>query len=228
MVIFFHYLTVVFARSGYCYNFTQASDLVRCVCKSIIGSMVEYSGIRVLQLCNIRLVRFSPYLKGNSSFQYLIDPSYQFAQSLSQRALRAPVVTRITDLHAEYYMLEIMMGFDCTTYRSSEEGQDVVHGTYSPMGKIPNLRTEAMRLRKRKNRDDKAAVKVAITIPEKKYASARKDLNIVKDNIEDYYSDISSGDDLEDPGEGTSAMARVSEVQYVPMCLLYQLMLRKS
>lgn len=108
------------------------------------------------------------------------------------------------------------MGFDCTTYRSSEEGQDVVHGTYSPMGKIPNLRTEAMRLRKRKKRDDKAAVKVSYTIPEKKHATARKDLNIVKDNIEDYYSDVSSVDNLEDPDEGTSAMARASEVQYVP------------
>lgn len=214
-VSFFLFL-VVFARSGYCYNFTQASDLVRCVCKAIIGSMVEYSGVRVLQLFNVRLVKFSPYLSGNSSFKYLVDPSYQFAQSVSQRALRAPLVIKITDLHAEYYMLDIMMGFDCTTYRSSEERQDVVRGTYFPMGKIPNLRTEAMRLKKRKYRDNKAAAKVAPIIPEKKRAPARKDLNIVKDYIEDYYSDISTGDDLEDPGEGTSAMARVSEVRYVP------------
>lgn len=181
-----------------------------------VRRLLDQWGIRVLQLCNVRLVRFSPYLKGCSSFQYLIDPSYQFAQSLGQRALRAPIVIKITDLHAEYYMLEIMMGFDCTIYRSSEEGQDVVRGTYSPMGKIPNLRTEAMRLRKRKYRNDKAAVKVAPTIPEKKFATARKDLKIVKDNIEDYFSDISSGDDLEDLGEGTSAMARASEIRYVP------------
>lgn len=137
----FDYFSVVIARSGFCYNYTQASDLVRCVCKSIIGSMVESGDVRILQLTNVRLVRFSPYHSGNSSYRYLIDPSHEFSMALGQKALRVPIFVKITELRAEYYMLEMMFGFDSTTYRSSEGNQDVVRGTYCPMGKIPNLRT---------------------------------------------------------------------------------------
>lgn len=74
--LFFDYFSVVIVRSGYCFNHTQASDLVRCVCKSIIGSMVEFGDVRVLQLTNVRLVRFSPYHRGNCTYRYLIDPSH--------------------------------------------------------------------------------------------------------------------------------------------------------
>lgn len=172
--------------------------------------MVEFGDVRMLQLTNVRLVRFSPYHRGNSTYRYLIDPSHEFSMVMGQKALRVPIFIKITELRAEYYMLEMMFGFDSTTYRSSEGNQDVVLGTYCPMGKIPNLRTEKIRLGKRKEREIKSAMK--IMVPEKQRAVAQKDIKTMMESFDGYYSDISTDDDFSDPGEGTSAMARAVEL----------------
>lgn len=128
---------------------------------------------------------------------------------LDQKALRVPIFIKITELYAEYYMLQMMFGFDSTTYRSYEGSQDVVRGEYCPMGKIPNLRTEKIRLGKRKEREIKSALKVQMSVSEKKKkVVAQKNTKTMMKNFDGYYSDISTDSDISDPGEGMSALAR--------------------
>lgn len=195
---FIFFIIVVLARAQFCHNYVLTGELVRCKCKAVLGSLVVCNGIQVLQMTNVRLVRYVPNFVSGRTFRFDIDPSYEpDAQALCIDSICVPKIVKLTEDRGEYYQLDIKVDPDSTTYRSAEQA-DAVLLDASPPKNIPNPNNQRKNFpnnKMQKRIGNKAAANNS------KFSSARRNLSVIFDRMQCSSSDKSSRDSVSESND---------------------------